>query len=432
MAHKRQSAGFHVSYVTITYRSVLMGLTAMFGLALIVIYFAFPDFSNRMILAGQMKMGNALSRFGVGSATASGPVTEPGPQQAHFTNLVGLVRVRKASSNVWLTADYSLALERNDVVQTDGEAMARVVFTDGTSYSVKPGSLIVIQENSVTAQQQTRVAVQVTTGTVDLSTNETLTRGSKSQVIVGDTTANMAPSSAATVVNDPTRDERSVTQTKGTSELTRGTTTVALGTNEKATLPTDSTTIAKSKVIAPPTLMAPKAGDVVHLDPKTKSVSLYWSLVDGAKGYHLKLSKNQFFSGQPVVEEKNWQHLELAVQGLEPGTYFWEVQAVGDNGKESVAADRSSFTIVSKSDSSANLLLDVEPFIQHGHTFEVRGKTEPGARVIVNGQEVPRVSSEGKFTHYTNQLPPGENWITITAQDAKGGYNVVSRPVNIQ
>jgi len=51
---------------------------------------------------------------------------------------------------------------------------------------------------------------------------------------------------------------------------------------------------------------------------------------------------------------------------------------------------------------------------------------------MVNGQEVPRVSSEGKFTHYTNQLPPGENWITITAQDAKGGYNVVSRPVNIQ
>ncbi len=431
MAHKRQSAGFHVSYVTITYRSVLMGLMAMFALALIVIYFAFPDFSNRMVLAGQMRFQRALGRMGVGTGTAD-PVTEAGPQQAHFTNLVGVVRVRKASSNVWVTADYSLALERNDVVQTTGEGMARVVFTDGTSYSVKPDSLIVIQENSVTAQQQTRVAVQVTTGTVDLSTNDSMTRGSRSQVIVGDTTASMAPSSAATVVNDPTRDETSITQTKGTSDLNRGSTNTTLAVNEKATLPVGTTTIAKSKVIAPPTLMAPKAGDVVHLDPKTKSVSLYWSLVDGAKAYHIKVAKNQFFSGTPVVEEKNWSRLELAVQGLEPGTYFWEVQAVGEGGKESVAGDRSTFTVVAKSDSSANLLLDVEPFIQHGHTFEVRGKTEPGARVMVNGQEVPRVSSEGKFTHYTNQLPPGENWITITAQDAKGGYNVVSRPVNIQ
>ncbi len=252
MAHKRQSAGFHVSYVTITYRSVLMGLMAMFALALIVIYFAFPDFSNRMVLAGQMRFQRALGRMGVGTGTAD-PVTEAGPQQAHFTNLVGVVRVRKASSNVWVTADYSLALERNDVVQTTGEGMARVVFTDGTSYSVKPDSLIVIQENSVTAQQQTRVAVQVTTGTVDLSTNDSMTRGSRSQVIVGDTTASMAPSSAATVVNDPTRDETSITQTKGTSDLNRGSTNTTLAVNEKATLPVGTTTIAKSKVIAPPT-----------------------------------------------------------------------------------------------------------------------------------------------------------------------------------
>ncbi len=45
-----------------------------------------------------------------------------------------------------------------------------MVFTDGTNYTVKPDSLIAIQENSVNSQQQTKVAVQVTTGTVDLAT----------------------------------------------------------------------------------------------------------------------------------------------------------------------------------------------------------------------------------------------------------------------
>ena len=62
---------------------------------------------------------------------------------------------RKASSNTWVNADYNVALEHNDAVQTTGEGIAKVVFTDGTSYTIKPDSLIVIQENSVTATSDT-------------------------------------------------------------------------------------------------------------------------------------------------------------------------------------------------------------------------------------------------------------------------------------
>ena len=50
-----------------------------------------------------------------------------------------------------MNADYNVTLEHNDAVQTTGEGIAKVVFTDGTSYTIKPDSLIVIQENSVTA-----------------------------------------------------------------------------------------------------------------------------------------------------------------------------------------------------------------------------------------------------------------------------------------
>jgi hypothetical protein len=50
---------------------------------------------------------------------------------------------------------------------------------------------------------------------------------------------------------------------------------------------------------------------------------------------------------------------------------------------------------------------------------------------MVNGQEAV-VSSDGTFHHFTTQLPTGENVITVTAQNAKGGFNNISRPVNIQ
>jgi len=63
--------------------------------------------------------------------------------------------------------------------------------------------------------------------------------------------------------------------------------------------------------------------------------------------------------------------------------------------------------------------------------IEVHGRTEQSARVMVNGQEAV-VSSDGTFHHFTNPLPTGENVITVTAQNAKGGFNNISRPINIQ
>ena len=113
-------------------------------------------------------------------------------KQARFTALDGTVRIKKSSSNTWVTADYNIPLEKGDVVQTGSEGMAKVVFNDGTNYTVKQDSLIVIEENSANDQQQTNVAVAVSTGTVDLST-ATYSQGSKSQVIVAGATASLAP-----------------------------------------------------------------------------------------------------------------------------------------------------------------------------------------------------------------------------------------------
>jgi hypothetical protein len=50
---------------------------------------------------------------------------------------------------------------------------------------------------------------------------------------------------------------------------------------------------------------------------------------------------------------------------------------------------------------------------------------------MVNGQEAV-VASDGAFHHFTNPLPTGENVITVTAQDAKGGVNTVTKQVVIQ
>ena len=140
--------------------------------------------------------------------------------------------MKKGTGNSWVTADYNIPLEKGDVVQTGSEGMAKVVFNDGTSYTVKQDSLIVIQENSANDQQQTNVAVAVSTGTVDLST-ATYSQGSKSQVIVDGATASLAPESAAQVRNDPKADHHEILMKKGTGEVTRNGETVKLANWEK-------------------------------------------------------------------------------------------------------------------------------------------------------------------------------------------------------
>ena len=294
VAQKRKSA-FQISYVTITYRSVLMGMLAMVLLAFVVMYFAFPDTANKLILSGQIGLGKLLNKVGIGGGD-NGTAPDPGPQQAHFTNIDGNVRVRKASTNAWVVADYSLALERGDVVQTSPEGMAKVVFTDGTNYTVKPASLITIQENSVNGSQQTKVAVQVTTGKVDLATS-TLASGSKSQVIVGDATATIASESSAEVMNDLRADQHEILVKKGSGEVTRGGQTIPLESYTKASFTSNSKGMVKSKELQPPTLISPAPLQNVFVDQATKGVTFSWSPVDNVREYHIKINRNPSFTG---------------------------------------------------------------------------------------------------------------------------------------
>jgi hypothetical protein len=140
------------------------------------------------------------------------------------------------------------------------------------------------------------------------------------------------------------------------------------------------------------------------------------------------LARNQFF--RPVYFERQITGEQIVVS-IPEGTYYWTVKSVAQNGKESAESTTAKFTLLPRTGSSSSISLEVNEFVQHGHSIEVSGHTEPGARVMVNGDEAV-LKPDGSFSHFTKQLPSGENMITITTQNAKGGFNHVSRPITIQ
>ena len=428
MSSQTRKPGIHIAWKTVTYRSVALMVMAGAVVFLIAIRFTFPQFSETGIKAAGSIANKALERVaGLAPAAGTGVSTA---QQAHFTALDGTVRVKKGDGNSWMAADYNIPLEKGDVVQTGSEGMAKVVFNDGTSYTVKQDSLIVIEENSANDQQQTNVAVAVSTGTVDLST-ATYSQGSKSQVIVAGATASLSPESTAQVRNDPKSDQHEILMKKGTGEVSRNGETVQLANWEKVSFQAAAPRMEKEKGTGPPTPISPaNMAPIFTSGEATKDVEFSWTPMANAVGYRLQLSRNPYFSSTLV--DKRVNTADVSVTSLGEGAYYWMVQSYDSAGKESVESEKNRFTIIPKGKQMEAIDLELDPFIQHGHVIEVTGKTQIGARVMVNGREVPMVSTDGTFHYFTPPLATGEAVITVTAQTAQGGVNTQQKQIIIQ
>lgn len=418
--HRPKKAGGldFISWTTVRYRSVVLAVLGVLLLGIVVASFLFPAVTKAAWNAVSSRIANRAAK--IGTATMS---------QAHFTYIDGSVKVKKNNSNNWITANYDTTLEQGDVVQTTTEGMAKIVFTDNTSYTVKQDSLIVVEENSTNKDQQTNVAVQVSTGTVDLST-ATFTQGSRSVVRVGDARASMAPESSASVKIDPAKDEHEILLKKGAADVQRGNEIVKLADFERVAFKSDKKPMERAKAVLAPVLVAPSNMSPIFMGGNGGAVQFSWTAVPRGKMYHFRLSRSPYFSD--LILDREQETTNISITGLAPGAYYWVVQAVDEDGKQSEESEKNRFTIVPKSSSKIALTLDLKEFSQHGHVVEVVGSTEAGARVMVNGQEVPVVGSDGSFHYFTPPLPQGENVITVTAQNAKGGVNTKQHTMYIQ
>jgi hypothetical protein len=168
----------------------------------------------------------------------------------------------------------------------------------------------------------------------------------------------------------------------------------------------------------------------INAGEKAKEVEFAWTPMPNAAGYRLRISHNPYFSS--LLLDRKVEVPSVVVTGLPVGAYYWSIESFDAIGKESVESEKNRFTIIIKAKEKVELSLEIDPLVQHGHVIEVTGKTESGARVMVNGREVPIVGDDGTFHYFTPPLVNGENLVTITAQNAKGGVNTHQEKVVIQ
>jgi hypothetical protein len=234
------------------------------------------------------------------------------------------------------------------------------------------------------------------------------------------------------VHNDPKVDQHEILVRKGSGEIERNGEVVHLSNWEKVSFQSASKSMERGTEISPPAPITPgnMMPVLINAGEKAKEVEFAWTPVTNAAGYRLRISHNPYFSS--LLMDRKVEAASVVVTGLPVGAYYWSIQSLDAAGKESVESEKNRFTIVVKAKEKIDLSLNLDPFIQHGHVIEVTGKTEAGARVMVNGREVPIVGDDGSFHYFTPPLPNGENVITVTAQNLKGGVNTHQQKVVIQ
>lgn len=398
-----------VYWHTVKYRTVVLYAVAITAIVLASTYLVFPEASSKIL--------NTISEA-VGHPENSGGVALSA-RQARFVNLDGKVQVKKANSVQWVNADYQITLDKGDLIQTDSEGMARIAFADGTTYTVKGDTYVTVEENFVGQDRPTQVAVHMTSGQVDLRTGDWPVPGSKAQVSFENSVASANANSSMAVTSNPQTNEQQVTVDAGSAQLDRGTEHVDLGAWQRATIPSGGGAIVKTQVLAPPDLVEPlNLQPIIVADPKRDPVHFSWKPSPTAKLYDFQASTTTSFNH--LITERKVSTTGVDVIGLEPGDYFWRVRAIDENDTASEASDPYKFTLVAQG-KEQEMQMQVDGTQLHGDVVEVMGRTEPGAALIINGEEVADIKPDGTFRYFTQPMTHGSHEIVITGQNRRGG-----------
>ncbi|HXA56693.1 MAG TPA: hypothetical protein VNU84_04610 [Candidatus Acidoferrum sp.] len=416
MSDKPKISRVEVYWHTVKYRTVFLYGLVITVIVLACFYLVFPGLSNVVI--------QKLDQTFVEPPT---PASMANARQARFVNLDGKVQVKKADSVTWVNADFQVTLDKGDLIQTGPEGVARIAFADGTQYTVKGDTLVTVEENLVSSETNTtKVAVHITSGQVDLNTGG-LTPGSKAEVSFEQAVADVHSNSHAAVTSDPTTQQQQITISTGSAELDRGAVHMAIGQSERASFQTGQNEITKTQVLAAPQLAEPlNLAPKFVSDPKTDPVHFSWKSVPTARMYDFQASTTSMFNH--VVKDVKTADTNLDVAGFQPGDYFWRVRAIDDKDQLSDPSDTFKFTLAVQG-KSQEMFLAIDGTQLEGNSVEIVGRTEPGAILIINGEQVADISADGHFRYFTQPMTSGSHHIVITGQNRRGDTTI--KPVDV-
>ena len=152
-------------------------------------------------------------------------------------------------------------------------------------------------------------------------------------------------------------------------------------------------------------------------------IAFSWKTVPGIDRYRFRLARDAEMND--VVIDERLGNPRFGYGGLQDGTYYWQVSAMSGF-MEGPAAGPNLLKLV-RDAVPPPLRLQPSEFVAGEDSVVVRGQTDPGARVYIQGESI--VTSAGRFEQRV-AIDPGTNLIVVEAVDLAGNVSYDSQIIN--
>jgi len=350
---------------------------------------------------------------------------------ARFASLVGSVQVKRAGTLEWVQATAAVVLRQNDLVRTGAGAAAEIRFADGTSFSVRPDSLITIEESSQNPlSRQQRVALSIQSGEANF---QTAARNVPGETTISTPTVRTTAERETTgniQVADSGATGLRIFRGQGQAQTRTGQ-RIALASNQGVNV--DAAGAAGPTLALPtvPQLTAPSNGtDIAYPDLAQATTLLLWNAVPGASAYRVMVDFSPGFA-RPLYDRRTDRPTQMELRALEAGVYYWKVAAVLPDGVEGSFSDLWRFTLARATPVAASPPpLVFEAAELKGNVLHVRGRTEPGANLSLEGVRL-EVQPDGSFNEFLTFEGQAGASVVLKATGVRGGSVEQHRKVTV-
>jgi hypothetical protein len=347
------------------------------------------------------------------------PSTGATSGEAQFIAVQGGVEFRRGEQGEWEAARGRDLLYSGDYVKTSAGGSAEIVFLDGTLYTVRPNTLFLVTRarNAVGSGSEQAIAMEY--GWVDLNTAQ---RGGR--VTTPSAEARVARDTEAAVSVDRASATARFSAFRGELEVTsKGGVTKKIAALEEVRQKGDL--LSDPRALPPaPDVLAPAAHLETSLDAQRRLV-LSWQPVPAASRYALQVSRNRLFVDNLIdVDSRRKTDATLELRG--EGTFQWRVAAVSKEGLQGPWSEPRGFRVAGsvrpgEVGDKTPPPIELDQVQVYGNLFMVAGRTEPGAEIRVNGENV-EVAQNGTFTK--TLVVDREGWSVLDFEAADRSGNV--------
>jgi len=349
---------------------------------------------------------------------------------ARFTLLGGTVKVKAKDSLDWRDGTSDTVLRKDDLVRTGRDSAAEITFADGTVVHVRPDSLITIEESSENPSTNQRKHVwHVSSGEVDYGSGAGAGPGSLTEVST-DTIRLRHSGPSAGAVRVARSGESDVRLFRGTGEVeTKAGQKVKVAANQGVRVSATGQAGATVTLPGAPALVAPgRDAHLVYDNPSVAATTLSWSQTPGAQKYRVVVDVTPGFY-RPMVDRLN-EGTAVRLQGLDVGQYCWKVAAVDSANSEGRFSDFARFSVGRPPTPvpGAAPPLAITAFDIRTNILRIKGQTDPGSSVFVNGEALT-VHPDGTFSEFVTLEKLGPQQVKLRVVGATGGVREETRSV---